>query len=82
MRKIFAAITGAIAALAFGAMSVQAAEVTIGYQQIYNPWKAAIADGKFEEATGYKINWKKFDSGAKVITAMASGDVLELRGRQ
>ena len=25
--------------------------------------------------TGYKINWKKFDSGAKVITAMASGDV-------
>jgi taurine transport system substrate-binding protein len=50
-------------------------EVTIGYQLIYNPWKVAIVDGAFEKATGYKINWKKFDSGAKVINAMASGDV-------
>jgi len=50
-------------------------EVTIGYQLIYNPWKVAIADGAFEKATGYKINWRQFESGAKVITAMASGDV-------
>jgi taurine transport system substrate-binding protein len=50
-------------------------EVTIGYQLIYNPWKVAIVQKKFEAATGYKINWRKFDSGAKVITAMASGDV-------
>lgn len=55
--------------------SVAAKEVTVGYQLIYNPWKVAIADGKFEQATGYKINWRKFDSGAKVINAMASGDV-------
>jgi len=74
MRKLITAITGVVA-LAFSAMVVQAAEVTIGYQQIYNPWKVAIADGEFEKVTGYKINWKKFDSGAKVITAMASGDV-------
>ncbi len=50
-------------------------EVTVGYQLIYNPWKVAIADGEIEKATGYKINWRKFDSGAKVINAMASGDV-------
>jgi taurine transport system substrate-binding protein len=55
--------------------SVAAKEVTIGYQLIYNPWKVAIADGRFEKETGYKIDWRKFDSGAKVITAMASGDV-------
>lgn len=35
----------------------------------------AIADGTFEEVPGYAIDWRKFDSGAKVITAMASGDV-------
>jgi taurine transport system substrate-binding protein len=75
MKKIITALTGAVFALSLGAMSAQAAEVTIGYQQIYNPWKVAIADGAFEKATGYKINWKKFNSGAKVITAMASGDV-------
>ena len=38
-------------------------------------------NGEFERATGYKINWRKFDSGAKVSTAMASGDVqLALAG--
>ncbi|MFQ5994501.1 MAG: taurine ABC transporter substrate-binding protein [Acidiferrobacterales bacterium] len=52
-----------------------AKELTVGYQLIYNPWKVAIADGKFEKTTGYKIKWRKFDSGAKVINAMASGDV-------
>lgn len=70
--------TLAVCALALGlGVPAQAAdkEVTIGYQLIYNPWKVAIADKKFEEATGYKIKWKKFNSGAKVITAMASGDV-------
>ncbi len=50
-------------------------EVTIGYQLVYNPWKVAIVDGAFEKATGYEINWRKYDSGAKVINAMASGDV-------
>jgi taurine transport system substrate-binding protein len=67
------------AALALASLTVsagaQAQSVTIGYQLIYNPWKVAIAEGKFEAATGQDIKWVKFDSGAKVITAMASGDV-------
>lgn len=75
MRKFLVAVCGAVFALAVGHASAQANEVTIGYQQIYNPWKVAIADGVIEKMTGYKINWKKFNSGAKVITAMASGDV-------
>jgi len=75
MKKVFAALSGAVFALTLGAISAQAAEVTIAYQQIYNPWKVAISNGDFEKATGYKINWKKFNSGAKVITAMASGKV-------
>ncbi len=49
--------------------------VTVGYQLIYNPWKVAIDDGSFERATGREIRWRRFDSGAKVLTAMASGDV-------
>ncbi len=50
-------------------------EATIGYQLVFGPWLTSIVDGTFEKETGYKINWKKFDSGAKVINAMASGDV-------
>ncbi|MDX1575115.1 MAG: taurine ABC transporter substrate-binding protein [Kiloniellales bacterium] len=49
--------------------------VTIGYQLVYNPWKAAIASGAFERATGYDIAWRKFASGGKVIAALASGSV-------
>lgn len=49
--------------------------VTVGYQLIYNPWKVSIASGDFETATRYHINWRKFDSGSKVLAAMAAGDV-------
>lgn len=49
--------------------------LTIGYQGMMNPWKTVIADKALEAATGMDIEWRRFDSGAKVITAMASGDV-------
>ncbi|CAH0526636.1 taurine ABC transporter substrate-binding protein [Vibrio hippocampi] len=52
-----------------------AKEVTIGYQGMYNPMKYAIDTEMFEQATGYEIKWRKFDSGAKAITAMAAGAV-------
>lgn len=59
--------------LAAGAAEAEVA--TVGYQLIYSPWALAIQDKAFEKATGYDINWVKFDSGAKVISAMASGQV-------
>ena len=74
-------VAGLVAITITGTAAWAQNEVTIGYQLIYNPWKVAIANGDFEKATGFKIDWRKFDSGAKVITAMASGDVqLALAG--
>ncbi len=35
----------------------------------------AQADGAYEKATKSNIAWRKFDSGADVIAAIASGDV-------
>ena len=61
------------AGVAAGAASAQ--EVTVGYQLPYNPWKVSIVDGKFEEATGAEISFRRFDSGSKVINAMSSGDI-------
>ncbi|MDX6750284.1 taurine ABC transporter substrate-binding protein [Geminicoccaceae bacterium 1502E] len=52
-----------------------AKEVTVAYQLIYSPWAMPITNGTFEKETGYEIRWLKFDSGSKVINAMASGDV-------
>ncbi len=49
--------------------------ITIGYQGMMNPWKAVIAEKQVEQATGMDVEWRRFDSGAKVITAMASGDI-------
>ncbi len=65
----------AFAALLATGVRAESLEVTVGYQLIYNPWKVAIAEGVFEKETGATIRWVKFDSGAKVINAMASGQV-------
>ena len=73
-RTLFASVAAA-GLLAGVAASAQAEEVTVGYQLIYSPWALPIQEKTFEEATGYDITWVKFDSGAKVISAMASGQV-------
>ncbi|GAB3243648.1 taurine ABC transporter substrate-binding protein [Chitinimonas naiadis] len=49
--------------------------VTIAYQTTVEPAKVAQADSVYEKTTGKAINWRKFESGADVITAVASGDV-------
>ncbi|MGH6944033.1 MAG: taurine ABC transporter substrate-binding protein [Geminicoccaceae bacterium] len=63
------------AALLLCAGVAKAETVTVGYQLIYNPYKVAIADDAFSKATGWDVEYRQFDSGGKVVTAMASGDV-------
>ena len=49
--------------------------VTIAYQTGVDPSKVPQADGVYEKVTGQVINWRKFESGAEVVAAVASGDV-------
>ena len=49
--------------------------VTIAYQTGVDPSKVPQADGIYEKTTGQAINWRKFESGAEVVAAVASGDV-------
>lgn len=49
--------------------------ITIGYQPIVEPSRVPQADGTYEAATKATIDWKKFDSGADVIAAIASGSL-------
>ena len=67
-------IMATMAAMVF-ASSVAAKEVTIGYMGTFNPWKHAISEKLIEKETGYEVKWRRFDSGAKVISAMASGSI-------
>ncbi|RUY34287.1 taurine ABC transporter substrate-binding protein, partial [Mesorhizobium sp. M7A.F.Ca.CA.002.07.1.1] len=50
-------------------------KITIGYQTVVEPSKVPQADGAYEKATKATIDWRKFDSGADVIAAVASGSV-------
>lgn len=52
-----------------------AADVVIGYQTGADPAKVAQAAGAYEKATKTNIDWRKFDSGADVIAAIASGAI-------
>jgi len=62
-------------ALALWAVQAQAVDVTIAYQTSAEPAKVAQADNTFEKASGAKVDWRKFDSGASIVRALASGDV-------
>src|SRR5436190_20436679 len=64
-----------VAALISGAALAQTKEVTIGYQDMLDPYRSAQETKEIEKATGYKINWKQFGGGGEVIKAMASGAV-------
>ncbi|PWR17789.1 taurine ABC transporter substrate-binding protein [Zavarzinia compransoris] len=71
---IGAALLGT-ALLAGGPARADEQSFTIAYQTTVEPSKVPQADGAYEKATGWKIDWRKFDSGAEVITAVASGDI-------
>lgn len=58
--------------LAF-ALPVSARDITVGFQTVVEPSKVPQADGAYEKAVGAPIDWRKFDSGADVIAAIASG---------
>lgn len=66
-------IAASLTALTMGAQAAD--KVTIAYQTTVEPSKVAQADGVYEKATGWTIDWRKFDTGAEVIAAVASGDV-------
>lgn len=53
----------------------QAKAVVIGYQTNVEPAKVAQVDGAYERALATQIDWRLFNSGAEVLTALASGAV-------
>ena len=61
-----------LAGLSFGA---QAADLTIGYITGIDPTKLAQAEDSYDKAIGEKIDWRRFDSGPAVVSALASGDL-------
>ncbi len=67
----------ALATLAVAATlgTAHAEKLIIGTFGDPTPYQLAIDKGAFSKATGWEIEWRKFESGADVISAMASGDI-------
>lgn len=63
------------AALALTTGAAMAENVIIGHFGSPTPMQVARAEGAFDAATGWTIEWRQFGSGTEVIAAMASGDV-------
>lgn len=61
--------------MALLAFRADAVNVTVAYQTSAEPAKVAQADGSFAKESGASVDWRKFDSGAGVLRALASGDV-------
>lgn len=54
----------------------QARTVTIGYQDMLVPMKLMMeSTDELERSTGYRVQWKMYDTGADVIKALASGEI-------
>ena len=68
---------GALGALTLMTGAAQAADktVVVGYQTDALPSSVGIANGDFEKVTGAKIDFRRFNSGAEIFAAIASGDV-------
>ena len=58
-----------------GGAASAAEKVIVGQFGNPTPMQAARMADKFKAATGWDIEWRKFNSGAEVIAALASGDV-------
>lgn len=72
---VTARLTLLAAALALLAFQADAVNVTVAYQTSAEPAKVAQADNRFASESGASVDWRKFDSGAGVLRALASGDV-------
>ncbi|NTI78678.1 taurine ABC transporter substrate-binding protein [Rhizobium rhizogenes] len=76
LKKLLAAVLLGLGSLSW-AMTAQAADkkVVVAYQTDALPSSVAIANGEFAKVTGYDIDFRKFNSGAEIFAAIASGDV-------
>ncbi len=75
VKKLLAIALGAVMVAGVSTAFAADKKVVVGYQTDALPSSLGIANGDYEKATGHKIDFRKFNSGADVFAAIASGDV-------
>ncbi len=76
-RALMASATFLAMGFGLGLLPARAESVTavIAWQPIVEPSRVPQAEGAYEKATGASIEWTRFESGADVVAAIASGAV-------
>jgi len=74
-RRVALATGLALAWAGATAARAQDKHVTIAYQTDAVPYAVGIQDGGLAKATGWKIDFRKFNSGAEIFAAIAGGSV-------
>ena len=75
INKLATILATALAVTTAFTSSAMAQKIIVGHFGNPTPDQVAAAEGKFAEATGWDIEWRKFNAGTDVIAAMASGDI-------
>src|SRR6218665_3116657 len=74
-RNLLSLAVAGIALTGFGVPAAQAVDLRIGWQPLVEPSRVPQADGTYETATGATVTWNRFEGGADVIAAIASGSI-------
>jgi taurine transport system substrate-binding protein len=73
--KTALAAFGLVASIFTAAHADDAKKVVIAYQTGAVPYLVGIANGELAKQTGWEIEFRRFNSGADIFAAIASGDV-------
>src|SRR5262245_56469591 len=77
MRKLFTAALAGLSLMGSVSLALAAEDtkVVIAYQTGASPYLLGIANGDIAKKTGWDIEFRRFNSGAEIFAAIASGDV-------
>jgi taurine transport system substrate-binding protein len=75
IKQWLAAAAGALMVVAAGSALAADKKVVVAYQTDALPLSLGIANGDYAKATGWQIDFRRFNSGAEIFAAIAAGDV-------
>jgi len=75
MKNLLATVVGGLMVATSSLALAADNKVVVGYQTDALPFQVGIANGDFAKTTGHPIDFRKFNSGADIFAAIASGDV-------
>jgi taurine transport system substrate-binding protein len=73
-KRLVGLVAGSLAMLMAG--SAMAEKIIIGHFGNPTPMQLLASSDAVQKATGWEVEWRKFDAGTDVIAAMASGSVV------